>query len=190
MIPLWNAAAVLPAIRPGQPGHSPDRSPYRVPMAEFVERFGSSKERIAILRGLIAYRTALAQSAIISGFQWLDGSFLENKELLEGAPPKDVDVVTFYLLPAGHSQSDLMGAYPDLFDHEFVKKTYLVDEYTYQIGLELGRFDVRQISYWSSMWSHRRTGLWKGFVQVDLSAAQDTIATSLLNQIEKEGAVK
>jgi hypothetical protein len=31
------------------------------------------------------------------GFQWLDGSFAEQIELLEGRPPKDIDVVSFPL---------------------------------------------------------------------------------------------
>lgn len=190
MIPQWNNAAVVPPIRPGHPGHSPDRSPYRVPLVGVVERFAISPERIRILRGLIAYRAALAQTIIAEGFQWLNGSFLENKEVLKGEAPKDVDVVTFYQLPAGKNQSDLEDPTPYLFDHAHVKKTYLVDAYTHQIGGSLDRYDVRQISYWHSMWSHRRNGIWKGFVQVELSTTEDQMATDLLDQIEKEGACR
>ena len=188
MIPAWNNAAVLPPIRPGQPGHSTDRSPYHATLAEVVQRFATSPERIRILRGLIAYRRALAQTIIVSGFQWLDGSFLEHKEVLVGEPPKDVDVVTFYQLPAGKNQEELEAPNPALFDQETLKKTYSVDAYTHQTGLILEPYDVRQISYWYSMWSHRRNGIWKGFVQVGLSSAEDQIAATLLDQIEKEGA--
>ncbi len=188
MIPHWNSAAVLPPIRPGQPGHSPDRSPYRASLVAVVERFATSPERIRILRGLIAYRAALGQTMIAGGFQWLDGGFLEHKEALRDEAPKDVDVVTFYQLPGGKMQSDLVAAHPDLFNHPLVKETYLVDGYTHQIGLSLEPFDVRRISYWYSMWSHRRNGTWKGFVQVELSAAEDQAATGLLDQIEREGA--
>jgi hypothetical protein len=54
---------VLPPIRPGQPGHSPDRSPYRVSLTAVIERLATSSERIKILRGLIAYRIAFTQTA-------------------------------------------------------------------------------------------------------------------------------
>jgi hypothetical protein len=188
MIPNWNSAAVLPPIRPGQPGHSPDRSPYRVSLVAVVERFATSPERVQILRGLIAYRAALAQTIITGGFQWLDGSFMEHKEVLLGEAPKDVDVVTFYQLPEGKAQDELSNAHPDLFNHSLVKETYLVDGYTHQIGLSLEPFAVRQISYWYSMWSHRRDERWKGFVQVELSSAEDQAALVLLEQIEREGA--
>ena len=64
LIPPWNSSAVLPPIRPGQPGHSADRSPYRVSLVEVVERFAHSHERIRILRGLIGYRKDLSQAGI------------------------------------------------------------------------------------------------------------------------------
>lgn len=188
MIPKWNSSAVLPPIRPGQAGHSTDRSPYRVPLAAVVERFGTSPERIHILRGLIQYRTALSHTMIKDGFQWLDGSFMEDKETLKGSPPNDIDVVTFFELPDAKSQIDLSIAHPQLFDHGHVKNTYLVDSYTHQIGLPMKRFDIHQISYWYSMWSHRKNGVWKGFIQVDLSVADDQAALSLLQQIEQERA--
>ena len=188
MIPKWNSSAVLPPIRPGQPGHSTDRSPYRVPLAAVIERFATSPERICILRGLINYRAALSQTIITDGFQWLDGSFMEDKETLKGKPPNDIDVVTFFKLPDGKNQTELSTAHPDLFNHGHVKNTYLVDSYTHQIGLPMERFDVHQVSYWYSMWSHRKNSMWKGFVQVDLSDADDQLALSILEQIEREGA--
>jgi hypothetical protein len=46
--------------------------------------------------------------------------------------------------------------------------------------------DVITISYWYSMWSHRRNGLWKGFVQVDISQGQDDLALALIAQVEQE----
>ncbi len=95
MIPDWNLAAVVPPVRPGAQGHSPDRSPYIVSLPQIVERFATSPQRIRILRGFMAYRTELKARSISSGFQWLDGSFLEDKESLLGESPNDVDVVTF-----------------------------------------------------------------------------------------------
>ncbi len=188
MIPKWNSSAALPPIRPGQPGHSTDRSPYRVPLAAVVERFATSPERIRILHGFIQYRTALSQTMITDGFQWLDGSFMEDKETLKGQPPSDIDVVTFFELPNGKTQTELSNAHPELFNNGHVKNTFRVDSYTHQIGLPMERYDVHRVSYWYSMWSHRKNGMWKGFVQVNLSVADDHAALSLLEQIEREGA--
>ena len=125
---------------------------------------------------------------IISGFQWLDGSFMEDKETLKGKAPNDIDVVTFFELPNGTSQEDLLKNSPQLFINEDVKKTYHVDSFAHLLGKPLEQSAVHQISYWYSMWSHRRDGLWKGFIQVDLSTADDDAALSLLEQIEREGA--
>lgn len=83
-IPAWNSAGVLPPIRPNAPGSSPDRSPYVVDLAVLFDRFTTSPERMAILDGLLRFRADLHAAGITSGFQWLDGSFLEQVEALEG----------------------------------------------------------------------------------------------------------
>jgi hypothetical protein len=75
-------------------------------MAAVVQRFATSPERIRILHGLIEYRIALSNTIILGGFQWLDGSFMENKELIEGKAPNDVDVVTFFELPKEKTQAE------------------------------------------------------------------------------------
>ncbi len=185
MIPAWNSSAVLPPIRPGQPGHSTDRSPYAVRFSEVVQRFGTSKERIVILQGLLEYRKELTQIGVTDGFQWLDGSFMEHKELLLNAPPNDVDVVTFFTLPSGITdQSAFVAGNPDLFDPVRSKNRFHVDAYAMVIGDPMHPSDVQQIAYWYSMWSHRKNGMWKGFVRVDISAAEDQIVEALLVQMQ------
>jgi len=186
-IPPWNLSAVLPPIRPGQPGHSSDRSPYRVSLVEVVERFAHSHERIRILRGLVDYRKELFQAGMNHGFQWLNGSFMEHKEALEGNAPNDIDIVTFYLLPGNLSQEALITNHPQLFDREKIQESYPVDAFYHQLGDPLAPSDVRQISYYYSMWSHRRNGVWKGFVEVKLSSEEDDQATALLDHMEREG---
>ncbi len=186
MIPAWNISAVLPPIRPGAQGHSPDRSPYTATISEVVERFATSPERIQILRGLLNYRAELRQRGIQNGFQWLDGSFLENKEILEGESPHDVDVVTFFHLPPGIDEATFAPQILDLFDVSNTKSRYHVDAYPHVLGKNMGGSEVRSVSYWYSMWSHRRNGVWKGFVQVDISAAEDDIAAVLMTQKEQE----
>lgn len=78
----------------------------------------------------------------------------------------------------------------DLFDPAQTKVTYHVDAYPFVLGRSMGAAEVRRISYWYSMWSHRRNGLWKGFVQVEISPDEDQIAEVLLSQIEQEAAAK
>lgn len=97
MVPDWNLAGVLPALRPGEAGHSEDRSPYLATLSDVAQRFDISPRRTIILQGLLAFRAELHRARITSGFQWLDGSFLENVEVLEQRDPKDIDVVTYFL---------------------------------------------------------------------------------------------
>jgi len=73
-----NISDVLPPIRPGQQGHSPDRSPYRVTLMDIVDRFSHSPERRLILNGFLDYRAAIHQIGLNNGFQWLDGRRLKT----------------------------------------------------------------------------------------------------------------
>lgn len=113
---------------------------------------------------------------------------MEHKEFLENAPPEDVDVVTFFNLPAGVDQQTFVPTIHDLFDKRLTKAQYRVDAYLCVLGQVMGASDVKTIAYWYSMWSHRRNGIWKGFVQVDIFEDEDRIANELLAQIEQERA--
>lgn len=187
MIPDFTMAGVLLPIRPGQDGASSDRSPYTMALHAVVDRFAKTPERIAILQGLLDYRAALHEIGVDRGFQWLDGSFMEAVEILESRPPKDVDVVTFFHLPAGLDQSTLKAQNGALFSPKDVKDSFNVDGYSCILGSAITPFQVKQISYWYSMWSHRRDGLWKGFVQVDLSPNEDAEAKRVLAEIQQKG---
>jgi hypothetical protein len=180
-IPAWNSAGVLPPIRPNVLGSSPDRSPYVVELAVLFDRFATSPERMAILDGLLRFRADLHAAGITSGFQWLDGSFLEQVEALEGRAPRDMDVVTFLDLPQGLDQQSLVQRHGSLFDQKHVKATYAMDAYFAVLGQPTDHWQVKNIAYWYSLWSHRRDGLWKGFVQVDLDPSQDGDARAILN---------
>src|SRR5690606_3212200 len=90
---------VLPPVNPDNPT-GPDRSPYQVSLVDLVLRFGTSPKRREILDGLLRFREQLHNLGLVTGFQWLDGSFLEEVELLEQRPPHDIDVVTFVEPPA------------------------------------------------------------------------------------------
>lgn len=180
MIPAWNLQGTIPPVRPGVAGTDPDRSPYKVPLHAFVDRMANSLERVSIAEGLLQFRRQIHGLGITHGFQWLDGSFLEHVEVTEGRAPQDVDVVTFFEVPAGETEATLVAKNPRLFDHALVKRAYKVDSYWDVLGMPMSAVTIQRVSYWYSMWSHRRDGVWKGFVQVDLDPMQDPFAAQAI----------
>lgn len=190
-IPDWNAQGVIPPVNSLQPTLA-DRSPYTVSLTDVVLRFGLSAERRTVLDGLLRYRAALHTAGLVQGFQWLDGSFLEQVELLESRPPNDIDVVTFYKLPVGKTQLDLQAQAPDIFPNsraskQTMKENYRVDAYPVHLGMVSERL-IERGTYWYSMWSHRRNQIWKGYVQVDLAPVEDAAARAALENLGKQGA--
>ena len=178
-IPAWNAQGVIPPVDPLNPA-SPDRSPYAVSLVEVVQRFATSPQRVEILRGFLEYRAALHQIGLTDGFQWLDGSFLENKEVRLGTPPDDIDVVTFFQLPSNTTEAELSARNSSLFDHDFVKATFHVDSFYLPLYIPPERL-IAGSNYWYGMWSHQRGSfLWKGFLQVSLSSIEDASALATL----------
>jgi hypothetical protein len=175
-IPAWTSQGVLPPINPGQ-ATSAERSPYRVKLLDVVMRFATSHERSRILQGFLNYRGALHALGLQQGFQWLDGSFAEHVELLEQRAPKDVDVVSFVHIPPNFSPTTDQSL---ALDHDHAKATYLVDSYFVEVNLLQPENLVTQSAYWYSMWSHRRNQAWKGYLQLDLSPADDAAANAWL----------
>ncbi len=189
-LPPWNSLGLIPPINEQQPT-SAERSPYTVSLTDFVLRFGQTQPRKLVLDGFLKYRDSLHAAGLVSGFQWLDGSFLENVEILEARDPNDIDVVTFFDLPAGKSQVDMLQLFPDLFPttraaKKKLKDTYFVDAYVEHLGKAPGRL-VRQSTYWYSMWSHRRNQTWKGYVQIDLAPTGDALAKAQLDNLARPG---
>jgi hypothetical protein len=184
-IPTWTADGVLPPINASQPV-SPERSPYVVSLTDYVLRFSDTPERQGVLDGLLRYRAVLHAAGLVHGFQWLDGSFLEHVELIEGRAPNDMDVVSFYRLPAGVSQVELAAQLGPVFDHASVKARFCVDGYLVHLGMAPERL-TRQSAYWYSVWSHRRNQLWKGFVQIDLAPTEDAVAAATLASLTSSG---
>lgn len=180
MIPAWNMEGILPPIWPGEDGASRNRSPYPSTSTEVVDTFATSADRKTILQGFLDYRQALYAAGIVHGFQWLDGSFLEDTENHFGRSPNDIDVVTYFQLPAGETQQSLWAKIPYLFDHSGVKTTYKVDCYYEILGVAMEERHILKFSYWYSMWSHNRNQTWKGFVRVNLDPSEDANARQVL----------
>lgn len=186
MIPRWDAQGLLPPIRPGESPTGRDRTPYRTEIVSFVERFALTHARVDLLDSLLRYRAALRDAGLLTGFQWLNGSFVEHTEITRGKAPKDIDVVTFFELPSGETQQTFLQKNIDLLHPEKVQNTFGLDAYPQLLGNTL-QGEVRGgIIYWYSMWAHTRDGIWKGFVEIDLDTSQDADAQFLLVQ-KREG---
>lgn len=192
-VPPWNARGVIDPVNVLSPTAS-DRSPYRVSLRAFVSHFATSGRRIEVLRGLLAYRQELQAVGLQAGFQWLDGSFLEDIERTERRDPGDIDVVTFYVMPTGQNQGSLRAQNPGLFptsavEFKALKDRLHVDAYLQQLDSNgpvaaVNERLVNRAAYWYSMWSHRRDFSWKGFLQVDLAATEDSIASADLDAVQ------
>ena len=120
-----------------------------------------------------------------AGFQWLDGSFMEDVETLEGRPPGDIDVVSFVQNPgaANPTSGDL-----DALDHAASKTRFKVDHYFVELEAVAPSEVAFLSAYWYSVWAHRRNLAWKGFLQVDLQPGDDAAARHWLAQNAGTGA--
>lgn len=171
--PAWPPhVAVIPPYG-GADATTLDRSPYVVTMLEIVDALAYTAERRTILDGLLNLRTHIRAQGVIAGFQWVDGSFVEAKEVLRGAPPADVDVVTWIASYDNAREAEVLtlaGTRSGVF-----KARFHVDHYT-------RRPSMPDTVYWYSLFAHTRERRWKGFVSVDLTAddAEDQAARQLL----------
>ncbi|QPT40347.1 DUF6932 family protein [Oligella ureolytica] len=148
-----------------------------------VERFGSSIKRLEILQGFLNYRKNLHMLGLVQGVQWLDGSFVESIEVLEGRAPNDIDVVTFANMPEGESQKSLLDSNSSLFIPTAIRQTYKVDGYCIFLDGQANQNFIKQVTYWYSMWSHTRSKQWKGFLQLDLNNTNDDQAFESLSSL-------
>lgn len=191
MIPDFDSRGLLPPVL-GADEASAARSPYYCSTTELVERFSTSRERFAILRGFLAYRAMLYGHGYMSGLQMVDGSFVEQVEVHRGRPPADIDVLSWLDLPQAHQGAGILDAAALLIWHNEIvdstqnKARYFVDSYgvlTSELDLPL-TLDIS--NYWTSLFSHQRTTrAWKGFLAIPLDAAADTAALTRLDELEQ-----
>jgi hypothetical protein len=192
-IPAWNAEGLLPPIDAAAPT-SANRAPYAVTLSNFVLRFSTSPQRIEILTGFLNYRAALHAAGLTSGFQWVNGSFMEHVEICprQNRPPNDIDVVTFYHLLSGATQATVAASASELFpstktEHDALKNKYKVDAYPISLASNSEQL-VDRSAYWYGVWGHQRdTFKWKGFLQLDLAPAEDAAAKALLTATKHGG---
>lgn len=164
----------------GDPREPADHSPYPCTIQELCDRFAISGRRIEILTGFLKLREKLFDLGL-RGFQWLDGSFLEDIEAHASRDPADIDVVTFVADPSRLKDlSVLTNANQWLLDRAQVKAEYHVDHFLVPLASAPRRL-VDQSRYWYGLFSHRRDGVWKGMLSVELTdPSEDAAAQSLL----------
>ena len=191
-IPDWNNAGLLPPFL-GNPASPRDRSPYRASLSETMVRFGSAGvDRRELLSGLLDFRAALHEAGLTRGFQWIDGSFVEDVESSRERAPRDIDVVTFFYIPEGHTEESFADEFPDIFYPSAMKRDFGIDAYPMPIDLsDLDAF-IRGVVYWHDMWSHARggpmtrEGTRKGYLQVNLDPSEDESARAELDRMNHE----
>lgn len=180
MIPKFNLSGVLPPFLLGKnPTEASAVAPYKTTLVDFVNHFATTNERKKILCGFIDYRVNLKSIGITNGFQWIDGSFVENVEENEGRAPNDIDLVTFAYRPDNYQEAEqwkyLVSQRLDLFHPEKSKNEYLCDAYFVDFALPPSVM-VSHVSYWFGLFSHKReSSLWKGMLQIDLSEKEEDV---------------
>lgn len=188
VIPQWDMHGVLPPMI-GY-GDNALRSPYRVSLPDVIHRFGNYSTRTIILDGFLRFRARLHAIGLTEGYQWLDGSFVEDTELLLNRQPGDIDVVTFYKEPTGVTQEALLDGHPDIFSYEQEKvkariESFKVDSYIFSLSGDPAYLH-EQTCLWHDTWSKRRNNVRKGYVSIDLDPKDDEEAKALVQDLKNK----
>jgi hypothetical protein len=181
-IPVFDHNNVIPPHL-GDPTDRSHLSPYECTILELCNRFSTSPQRIAILQGLIAFRQRMTQNGVVYGFQWLDGSFMENIEITEGRPPNDLDLVTFFGGLTTAQQSALRISFPEFANPTLAKNNYSLDHYPVDFSFRPD-VTVEMTRYWIQLFTHNRKGVWKGILKLQLNTPiDDQHALDYLNSL-------
>ena len=167
-MPPLNHEGLLPPFL-GDPSQKLGLSPYQTSVVDLIARFGVSKRRLEILHGFIMFRRRLFQVGLKTGFQWVNGSFVQ----LLDREPNDIDVVTIiHSSLSRHNFSSVVAYNTSLFRSDLTKKYYETDAYFVDAAVhDYYRFS-RTIAYWFGLFSHTRDGsIWKGFVEIPLPSS-------------------
>lgn len=179
-IPDFDHNLVIPPHL-GNPTVFNDLSPYRCSSIELCEKFATSPKRIEILNGFLSFRKELFNHGLLNGFQWLDGSFLEDIETREHRSPNDLDIVTIYFGYDRHFQDSLFTAFPEFANSQLSKQNYYIDHYPFDAGYS-AKITVDYSRYWVQLFSHNRDAVWKGMLQIALNTPnEDLQALQYLN---------
>ena len=153
-------------------------------MTDLCKVLGTTPQRRVLLRNLITYRGLLASDGYINGFQFIDGSFVENVEIIGPREPSDIDVFSLLHAPQKyHADAALWASVGlqfwvgEIIDMPKNKARFKLDTYALLFEEMTPSSLIRNIIYWYSLFSHQRdTFLWKGFVALPLNDADDQAA--------------
>jgi len=181
-IPNFNHNNVLPPHL-GNPTLKGHLSPYECTALEFCQHFATSKKRIEILKGFVTFRQQMTRVGIINGFQWLDGSFLENIEVSSSRDPKDLDLVTFYSGTDSPKYTDIKQLFPEFSSPSLSKENYKLDHYVVDFTYS-PLVTIEMTRYWVQLFTHNRDGVWKGILHIPLNTNNtDQDALEYLNEL-------
>jgi hypothetical protein len=186
-LPPFDMRGLLPPFNGIDPT-AEDRSPYFCSMTELCSAFGTTDHRKGLLRNLISYRALIASDEYIEGIQFINGSFVENVEVIEGRHPNDIDVFSILVPPVKYQNDHTVWLSTgsafwqnEIVDNAKNKVRFSVDCYALMLNFgDIGGF-LRHSLYWYSLFSHRRSNHeWKGFAAVPLNTADDQVAFSAM----------
>ncbi len=183
MIPDFDHNHVIPPHlgNPTLPFHV---SPYDCSIIDVCRKFAISKRRILILKNFIEFRKKMNDLDITHGFQWLDGSFMENIEVSQQREPNDLDLITFLDLSKINNIGFLLNNFEDFFSPNLSKMNYLLDHYHVDFSYN-PLYTIEQTRYWYQLFSHNRNGIWKGILQLSLNTPnEDEYALDYLNSLK------
>ena len=180
-IPAFDHNLVLPP-HIGDPRNASDLSPYRCSTVDLVQRFATTDARKEILRKFLEFRQLLQSHGLEVGYQWLDGSFLEDIETLESRPPGDMDLLTIFWGYPLSFLNELVTKFPAFLRPEISKRDFQLDHFPIMAD-EAPQATVENTRYWIQLFTHRRDGVWKGMLRIELNTpADDSTAMDYLNQ--------
>lgn len=181
-IPDFGHNNVLPPHL-GNPTDRSHLSPYPCSILELCHKFAISTQRIEILKKFVAFRQKMTDCGILYGFQWLDGSFIENIELSEERAPRDLDVVTFYGQLSIKDQTRIRANFPEFVNPNLAKEIFSLDHYPVDYSYSPD-VTVEMTRYWVQLFTHNRNGIWKGMLRLGLNTdIEDQHAIDFLNSI-------
>lgn len=185
-VPAFTIDGVLPPYTgiDGPGGATNHMTPYEASPLEVVTRFATTVGRREILAHWLDHRRLMRVLGVEVGFQWLDGSFVEDKE------PNDLDIVTFFRRPLNAQSApeidQLIRANPEVFIRRRIRAVRRIDAMFVDLnGSSEGIIDATR--YWCGLFSHRRVDdLWKGMVKVSLAVADEDLADLFLVDVANE----
>lgn len=184
MIPNFDHNGVIPPHLGNPAAGLHQMSPYPTTSLEFCQKFATSPERIDILKCFLQFRSEMRKNGI-SGFQWLDGSFLEDIEKSSrNRPPKDLDLLTFYNPLTTAQDTIIMTNFIEFVDRNSCKVKFKLDHMLINIAQHPVAI-IEFTRYYLQLFTHNRDQVWKGMLKIDvgLFTNEDLDAEIYLNSL-------